>query len=91
MTHPTLSRKGLAIEVNYCVNKHSKTSFEKNCFSAWASTLNMDIKPIFSVLAHAEKQFFSKLVFECLFNVLRQPIPYHAEPQEIHQGPTPGL
>ena len=25
------------------------------------------IKPIFSVLAHAEKQFFSKLVFECLF------------------------
>ena len=23
------------------------------------------IKPIFSVLAHAEKQFFSKLVFEC--------------------------
>ena len=24
------------------------------------------IKPIFSVLAHAEKQFFSKLVFECL-------------------------
>ena len=25
------------------------------------------IKPIFSVLAHAEKQFFSKLVFECIF------------------------
>ena len=25
------------------------------------------IKPIFSVLAQAEKQFFSKLVFECLF------------------------
>ena len=24
------------------------------------------IKPIFSVLAYAEKQFFSKLVFECL-------------------------
>ena len=23
------------------------------------------IKPIFSVLAHAEKRFFSKLVFEC--------------------------
>ena len=27
------------------------------------------IKPIFSVLAHAEKQFFSKLVFECLINI----------------------
>ena len=26
------------------------------------------IKPIFSVLAHAEKQFFSKLVFECSYN-----------------------
>ena len=25
------------------------------------------IKPIFSVLTHAEKQFFSKLVFQCLF------------------------
>ena len=37
------------------------------------------IKPIFSLLAHAEKQFFfSKLVFQCLFNVLRQPIPLHA-------------
>ena len=23
------------------VNKSQKTSFEKNCFSAWASTLNM--------------------------------------------------
>ena len=23
--------------------KHWKTSFEKNCFSAWASTLNMDL------------------------------------------------
>ena len=22
---------------------HSKTSFEKNCFSAWASTLNMGL------------------------------------------------
>ena len=26
----------------YVVN-HSKTSFEKNCFSAWASTLNMGL------------------------------------------------
>ena len=25
------------------VDKHSKTSFEKNCFSAWASTLNMGL------------------------------------------------
>ena len=24
-------------------NKYSKTSFEKNCFSAWASTLNMGL------------------------------------------------
>ena len=24
-------------------NKRSKTSFEKNCFSAWASTLNMGL------------------------------------------------
>ena len=24
-------------------NQHSKTSFEKNCFSAWASTLNMGL------------------------------------------------
>ena len=23
--------------------RHSKTSFEKNCFSAWASTLNMGL------------------------------------------------
>ena len=23
--------------------KHSKTSFEKNCFTAWASTLNMGL------------------------------------------------
>ena len=23
--------------------KHSKTSFEKNCFFAWASTLNMGL------------------------------------------------
>ena len=23
--------------------KHSKTSFEKNCFSAWVSTLNMGL------------------------------------------------
>ena len=25
------------------LNKHSKTSFEKNCFFAWASTLNMGL------------------------------------------------
>ena len=25
------------------LNTYSKTSFEKNCFSAWASTLNMGL------------------------------------------------
>ena len=25
------------------MRKHSKASFEKNCFSAWASTLNMGL------------------------------------------------
>ena len=25
------------------LKKHSKTSFEKNCFSSWASTLNMGL------------------------------------------------
>ena len=25
------------------INCYSKTSFEKNCFSAWASTLNMGL------------------------------------------------
>ena len=25
------------------ISRHSKTSFEKNCFSAWASTLNMGL------------------------------------------------
>ena len=25
------------------LRKHSKTSFEKNCFPAWASTLNMGL------------------------------------------------
>ena len=32
--------------------------------------LTLLIKPIFSVLAHAEKQFFSKLVFKCLSSPL---------------------
>ena len=27
----------------HLLNKHSKTGFEKNCFSAWASTLNMGL------------------------------------------------
>ena len=27
----------------FYMTKHSKTSFEKNCFSAWASTLNMGL------------------------------------------------
>ena len=29
--------------VNNIIFIHSKTSFEKNCFSAWASTLNMGL------------------------------------------------
>ena len=28
---------------SYSYWRHSKTSFEKNCFSAWASTLNMGL------------------------------------------------
>ena len=31
------------INVEQQENLHSKTSFEKNCFSAWASTLNMGL------------------------------------------------
>ena len=27
----------------HSLDKHSKTSFKKNCFSAWASTLNMGL------------------------------------------------
>ena len=33
----------VAVVVNEQLKKHSKTSFEKNCFSAWASTLNMGL------------------------------------------------
>ena len=29
--------------INSTIDEHSKTSFEKNCFSAWASTLNMGL------------------------------------------------
>ena len=29
--------------VHKLIHNHSKTSFEKNCFSAWASTLNMGL------------------------------------------------
>ena len=32
--------------------------------------MSLLIKPIFSVLAHAEKQFFSKLVFEFLCHIV---------------------
>ena len=35
--------KGTTIFETIFPNKHSKTSFEKNCFSAWASTLNMGL------------------------------------------------
>ena len=30
-------------ELTNIMIKHSKTSFEKNCFSAWASTMNMGL------------------------------------------------
>ena len=34
----------LLLEVaSIVMNGHSKTSFEKNCFSAWASTLDMGL------------------------------------------------
>ena len=29
--------------ITYLLHKHSKTSFEKNCFSVWVSTLNMGL------------------------------------------------
>ena len=29
--------------INMVVQWYSRTSFEKNCFSAWASTLNMGL------------------------------------------------
>ena len=29
--------------IKHLLTEHSKTSFEKNCFSAWASTLNMGL------------------------------------------------
>ena len=31
------------LETSKLSKKQSKTSFEKNCFSAWASTLNMGL------------------------------------------------
>ena len=30
-------------QIRVCNDRHSKTSFEKSCFSAWASTLNMGL------------------------------------------------
>ena len=33
----------IVTRLNWSLTKHSKTSFEKNCFSAWASTLNMGL------------------------------------------------
>ena len=38
--HPVKTNK---ISVVLLKSEHSKTSFEKNCFSAWASTLNMGL------------------------------------------------
>ena len=31
------------VTIWYGLRKYAKTSFEKNCFSAWASTLNMGL------------------------------------------------
>ena len=43
-TNPGSTRVSLEkCRVNTTWVKHSKTSFEKNCFSAWASTLNMGL------------------------------------------------
>ena len=36
-------KKKLSIRLFVKVSFHSRTSFEKNCFSAWASTLNMGL------------------------------------------------
>ena len=36
-------KHSIVTEINLKLNQHSKTSFEKNCFSAWASTLNMGL------------------------------------------------
>ena len=33
----------LSKQATNTLGEHSKTSFEKNCFSAWASTLNMSL------------------------------------------------
>ena len=33
----------LMVWLAHVCDKHSKTSFEKNCFSAWAGTLNMGL------------------------------------------------
>ena len=35
--------KTQTVPLSKLVCSHSKTSFEKNCFSAWASTLNMGL------------------------------------------------
>ena len=55
LCHPSLSVPYLQFPEMLCLTnynvmsnfvkltKHSKTSFEKNCFSAWASTLNMGL------------------------------------------------
>ena len=37
------SSRWVSASIKCSPNKHSKTSFEKNCFSAWASTLNMGL------------------------------------------------
>ena len=36
-------QKNIRVFFTQSIFKQSKTSFEKNCFSAWASTLNMGL------------------------------------------------
>ena len=46
------------------LNKHSRTSFEKNCFSAWASTLNMGlINKVDMVCKHTISTLLIKTIF----------------------------
>ena len=43
LTLSFLSDIQVSLPLSQLLYYHSKTSFEKNCFSAWASTLNMGL------------------------------------------------
>ena len=47
-------------------DKHSKTSFEKNCFSAWASTLNMGLINKVDMVCLSPVRYGVKLTFRAL-------------------------